>query len=139
MEDDVIQAEIPFQSDDLKTFLYTQCPDLEKLFPMNDDLQRYITEFLANRYVAVKGQIQSGKTSFMICAGMLLLLAGMDVVIVLRNSNSDLQQIYARLTAFKDVLYRECQQSFDISTSRKPVASIRPQHSRCSSRWPRGR
>ena len=127
MEDDVIQAEIPFQSDDLKTFLYTQCPDLEKLFPMNDDLQRYITEFLANRYVAVKGQIQSGKTSFMICAGMLLLLAGMDVVIVLRNSNSDLQQIYARLTAFKDVLYRECQQSFDISTSRKPVASIRPQ------------
>jgi hypothetical protein len=127
MEDDVIQAQLPYHSSDLTNFLYTQCPDLEKLFPLNGDLQRYIQEFLANRYVAIKGQIQSGKTSFMICAGMLMLLAGMDVVIVLRNSNSDLQQIYARLTAFQKLLYQECQQSFDIATSKKPAASARPQ------------
>lgn len=130
-ENDIIQASL-LESDEkeLFSFLREYCPDIDKLFGGCDELSQvkdYLSSFLCNRYIAVKGQVQSGKTAFMICASMMVLLTGMDVVIVLRNSNSDLQQIYSRLELFRQELSTRFSKSFKLTTSKKPKSSASPQ------------
>jgi predicted nucleic-acid-binding Zn-ribbon protein len=130
-EADIIQAGLSDLShSDLFTFLYKYCPDIEKLFgnlSSFEQLDSYMKGFLANRYIAIKGQVQSGKTAFMICASMMTLLAGYDALIVLRNSNSDLQQISSRLSSFRLELLSRFGTSFDMTTSKKPKKSHTPQ------------
>jgi hypothetical protein len=130
-ENDIIQASL-LESDEkeLFSFLREYCPDVDKLFGGCEEISRvkdYISTFLCNRYIAVKGQVQSGKTAFMICASMLVLLTGMDVVIVLRNSNSDLSQIYSRLELFRQELASRFGKSFQLTTSKKPKPNPAPQ------------
>lgn len=115
---------------DLFSFLYDYCPDVRKLFgdlSSLDDLKRYVHTFLPDRYIAIKGQVQSGKTAFMICASMMTLLTGLDVVLVLRNSNSDLQQIYTRLSRFREEILAHFPTTFNLTTSKKPKKSHTPQ------------
>jgi hypothetical protein len=132
MEDsDIIQAGLrDLPETELFAFLYSYCPDLRKLFGECDslsDLKHYMFGFLTNRYIAVKGQIQSGKTAFMICASMMTLMTGLDVVLILRNSNSDLHQIHSRLEAFRSELLSTFSTTFSMTTSKKPKSSPSPQ------------
>ena len=130
-EADIIQAGLAGLShSDLFSFLYDYCPDIEKLFgrlSSFQELSAYMKGFLANRYIAVKGQVQSGKTAFIICSSMMTLLSGFDVIIVLRNSNSDLQQIHSRLSSFRAELLSRFGTSFDMTSSKKPKKSEIPQ------------
>jgi hypothetical protein len=128
MEDtDVISVEsVP----EVFSYLYECCPDVGKLFGENQSVEKvkeYIEFFLKDRYIAVKGQVQSGKTAFMICASMITLLCGLDAVIILRNSNSDLNQIYSRLKTFQEEIRLRFQKSFEMTTSKKPKSSPLPQ------------
>jgi hypothetical protein len=127
-EADIIQVQ--GVDSELFHFLREFCPDVGKLFGECSSISQltdYLTRFLENRYIAVKGQVQSGKTAFMICVSMMTLLTGLDVVIVLRNSNSDLQQIQSRLELFRREIEFRFQKSFQLTTSKKPKANDSPQ------------
>ena len=127
-ESDIIQASLFEGSDTIIPFLYEKYPDLQKLFgecSTLQDLYSYVYNFLQNRYIAVKGYVQSGKTNFMMYSSLMFLTLGMDVVIVLRNSNSDLYQIYSRFDSFRKEL--EGLFHFDLSSTKKPKQSPQPQ------------
>jgi hypothetical protein len=84
------------------SYLFGQCPDLHQLNGKNTS--QTIGEMfsrLKDRYMTVKGHVQSGKTKFMICASTLFLIYGYSVVIVLRNNKADQEQIHERLVLFE--------------------------------------
>jgi len=56
---------------------------------------------LKGRYITIKGQVQSGKTKYMICMSTLCLLNGYSVVILLRNNRADQEQIHERFMLFE--------------------------------------
>ena len=104
--DDLIVCDIATGSTkDLKTkivsYLFDQCRDL---YQLKKDEARTIREMigqLKDRYMTIKGHIQSGKTKFMICTSSLFLLLGYSVVIILRNNKADQEQIHERLVLFE--------------------------------------
>jgi hypothetical protein len=129
-ESDIVQASLFDGVEGVIPFLYEKYPDLQKLFGACSTIQElhsYVYEFLQNRYIAIKGYVQSGKTNFMIYSSLMFLSLGMDVVIVLRNSNSDLYQIYSRLDSFRKELDALFQRSFELSSTKKPKQSLQPQ------------
>jgi len=75
-----------------KDFLYEKCPELEKIN-------------LKEKYILIKGHIQSGKTNFMICASALFISLGYSVVHLIRDRTSDREQLYERLINFNRDLH----------------------------------
>jgi hypothetical protein len=63
-----------------------------------------IFERMRGRNFPVKGDIQSGKTKFMICTAVWFMLLGKSTIIVLRNSIDDEKQIKDRIREFQDCL-----------------------------------
>ena len=80
-------------------YLFSICPDLYKLSGEHTKVQNMIAS-LAQRYITIKGHVQSGKTKFMICASSLFLKSGYSVIIILRNNKADQEQIHERLMLF---------------------------------------
>ena len=72
--------------------LYEKCPELRKIN-------------LKEKYIVIKGHVQSGKTNFMICASSLFISMGYSVVHLLRDRTSDREQLYDRLVNFDKELH----------------------------------
>ena len=72
--------------------LYEKCPELRKIN-------------LNEKYIVIKGHVQSGKTNFMICARALFISMGYSVVHLLRDRTSDREQLYDRLINFDKELH----------------------------------
>ena len=83
--------------------LFTICSDLHKL----DD-----TVDLKDRYITIKGFVQSGKTKLMITASSKFIIEGFSVVIVLRNNKADQEQIFERLALFDKQIKRQIKRQF---------------------------
>ena len=72
--------------------LYEKCPELRKIN-------------LNEKYIVIKGHVQSGKTNFIICASALFISMGYSVVHLLRDRTSDREQLYDRLINFDKELH----------------------------------
>jgi len=82
---------------DINNWLDKKCVDISKIPQMFDmSCQR--------RQIIVKGYVQSGKTSFMLCSALKFMFgkSHMSSVIILRDSISDLSQIKNRLRDMKE-------------------------------------
>jgi hypothetical protein len=112
-------------------YLFEKCPDLYQLIDENYDISLNPSQYIKNlidRYITIKGHIQSGKTKFIICASTLFLYCGYSVIIILRNNKADQEQIYERLILFeKDIcnlgdspLFSICKTSFQKINIEKP-------------------
>jgi hypothetical protein len=66
----------------------------------NDIFSTSTVHSFKGRTIIVKGHMQSGKTGFMLTGAAHHLASGLSVVICLRNSNKDKNQIIARLNSF---------------------------------------
>jgi hypothetical protein len=77
--------------DDIVKWLHVRCPDLSAVNNM------------FNKEVIIKGYVQSGKTSFMLCTALKFMFgpASMSSIIVLRNATGDYNQISLRLKQIK--------------------------------------
>lgn len=110
MEEDLIICDVAVTArSKLVPYLFEQCPDLYQLIYEKKDRERplVIREMLfqlKDRYMTIKGHIQSGKTKFMICTSSLFLTGGYSVVIILRNNKADQEQIHERLVLFEKEL-----------------------------------
>ena len=100
--------------DELK-FLTTKCPDLLQLFPNVRNIEDTI-ESWEGGYISVKGQIQSGKTNFMIRLSMLFLLSRIHVLIMVRNQNADKQQLKDRFDVSLVEFYQHFQKRLICNT-----------------------
>ena len=127
-EEDVIECQVQ-KTPQITPYLFKTCPDLYKLideykqgFKVSDLLKN-----IKDRYITIKGHIQSGKTKFMICASSLFLMAGYSVVIILRNNRADQDQIYERLSLFEKELCGVSKTSFLVcKTSVQKIKIDRP-------------
>jgi hypothetical protein len=74
-------------------WLHKRCPDLSIVDEMNE----------TNREIIIKGYVQSGKTSFMLCTALKYMFGpeSMSSVIILRNATGDHTQISSRLRGLK--------------------------------------
>lgn len=86
------------QTDAIGDWLDSRCPDLSRLDDMFD-----IDGNPASRSLTVKGHVQSGKTSFMVCSAMKYMFGpnSMSSIIVLRDSVGDYVQINSRIKEMK--------------------------------------
>jgi hypothetical protein len=95
---------------------------------VRDFMDTYSLKKLKNRKIIVKGHVQSGKTMFIIANAFNFLFQGISVLIVLRNSIKDKQQIESRLKAvFKDLrdYVPECYKNkFDINFLQEGKAKV---------------
>ena len=115
----------------IKRFLLRQCPDLQKVFNIenfmsdntiqekinrkksskkNCNITNVITNFdIMERFIGrnfpVKGYVQSGKSNFMISTSTWFLLNNKSSLIVLRNSTDDSEQLKYRIKSFSQQLY----------------------------------
>jgi len=82
---------------DVINFLHSRCPDLLNIDYMFDIKQNKCKKLI------VKGYVQSGKTSFMLCSALKYLFNGssQSSIIILRDSISDRFQIKNRLNELK--------------------------------------
>ena len=82
------------QSQNIKVrkWLETKCPDIAK-----------VSEY-EEKEIIIKGYVQSGKTTFMLCNAVRYLLEGVSSVIILRNATGDQTQIQLRLRGLQDEL-----------------------------------
>lgn len=89
--------------------IYNIYPELKKIFENIEDLQ--------NRYILVKGNVQSGKTKFIICASMLSIFYDYSVVIIIRNQQADREQLYERILNFQ----KEIGENFNVHKISKKI------------------
>lgn len=132
---------------DYYKYLYYLCPDLSKIFDeyITDvildiinkkefmygggrkayETNKILMVYLKDRYIIIKGHVQSGKTNFIICSSMMCLSVGFSIVIILRNTKADHEQMYKRLTDFKESIERfENRPEFNIIRNGKHSSSI---------------
>lgn len=89
----------PFQKfvDKLKE----ECPDIQTIVDRLDMSSNGGQLFKNMNYFIIKGHVQSGKTKFMLCVSLLMLWFDISPVLVLRNLNSDSEQLLQRLDEMK--------------------------------------
>lgn len=101
-----IRTSKPTQDEFFDT-LRTICPDIEYVLEKIDTMHyQKPCELLYNmweKFIAVKGHVQSGKTNFMLCLSMLSIWLGLSSVIVVRNLQSDVQQLTQRWNDLKHI------------------------------------
>lgn len=84
------------QMDKIVKWVHSKSPDVEKLGYMFENLEH-------RDIVIIKGYVQSGKTSFMLCSAIKYMFGpcSMSSIIVLRDANGDSVQIKRRLREMK--------------------------------------
>ena len=83
-------------------FLKKKCKNIVKL---NHIFNQYNEKtLLGNKYIIIKGKLQSGKTSMMICSAIRLMLLGISSIIVVRDSCGDLYQLKSRIDQIREEL-----------------------------------
>ena len=85
------------QTDSIINWIHRRCPDIEQLDYLFDPCNT------TNEQIIIKGYVQSGKTSFMLCSALKYMFGSscMSSEIVLRDSIGDSTQIQARLRDMK--------------------------------------
>ena len=83
---------------------------------------RKIIESVKNKFMIVKGHVQSGKTHFMICCSLIFIYNKYSVVILLRNKKADHEQIKKRIYNIKkDICEKYKQDNFNIVENGKKL------------------
>jgi hypothetical protein len=92
-------------------WLLQRCPDIHIL---NNIKQNPET---GQEQLIVKGYVQSGKTSFMLCSALSYMFGekSMSSIIVLRNANGDQTQIKSRLNSMKDEISKHINTDLDFN------------------------
>lgn len=85
-----------YNSERIVKWIHSKSPDIERLNYMFEHTE-------TKESIIVKGYVQSGKTSFMLCSALKYMFGGcsMSSIIVLRDSNGDSTQIKRRLLDMK--------------------------------------
>jgi hypothetical protein len=85
-------------------------------------------EQFKNKRIVVKGYVQSGKTLFMITGTYKFLSRGFNVVIVLRNSKKDKEQIKGRIHSITKKLYDWLPKNYKSHFNIKVLDNIKPEN-----------
>lgn len=111
-------------------FLQELCPDIAKIFDLFIPITKQdficngikhrqkclrLAESLEGRFFAIFGEIQSGKSNFMIVCSLYFLTLGYSSVIVLRNNRADQEQIKKRFLDLETKI-KKYRQKFQIQT-----------------------
>lgn len=98
------------QRDSILNWLDKRCPDIK-------NLSRLFEPQTKKEHIIIKGYVQSGKTSFMLCSALKYMFgpSSMSSIIILRDSIGDSAQITSRLRGMKETLkeYLHCQNISD--------------------------
>ncbi len=108
------------------SYLVQECPDIKSIIDMlhlEAQMPNEIFRDFHKHYFVIKGHVQSGKTQFMICLGLLLNWFGIAMVFVTRNLHSDAIQLLDRIRSIKG--YQPYLPLYvSTSTRRKPVSGM---------------
>jgi hypothetical protein len=102
------------QNIEVTKWLETKCPDIIS-----------VSEY-EERKIIVKGYVQSGKTTFMLCNAVRYLMNGVSSVIVLRNATGDQTQIKLRLRGLQEELKELTGESIDLCPNTSCIDSGAP-------------
>ena len=108
------------------SYLVQECPDIKSIIDMLHLEAQTTNEIFRDfykHYFVIKGHVQSGKTQFMICLGLLLNWFGIAMVFVTRNLHSDAIQLLDRIRSIKG--YQPYLPLYvSTSTRRKPLSGM---------------